>query len=260
MLGEPYRVAGRTYVPRDNPSYSAVGLASWYGPEFHGRKTANGEVYDMKELTAAHPTLPLPCYARVTNLVERPARSSSASMTAGPFSRSRIIDVSSTVADILDFKRAGTARVQVDYVGLAQMDGRDRNDLLATYRGPGVKTANTLVAENSTPLSMRAPTPVRRRFRHARRAVGPRSPASLTTTIRSGRSSCKPAYLVLPADGPLLPRPRSRGDHGRPARPSPDARRTASRTSGGRHRPDRDIRRSRRMRNGSPRNSCASAA
>ena len=69
MVGEPYRVAGKTYIPRDNPEgYTATGYASWYGYNFHGRKTANGEVYDMRDLTAAHPTLPLPSYVRVTNL------------------------------------------------------------------------------------------------------------------------------------------------------------------------------------------------
>jgi len=69
MVGEPYRVAGKTYIPQDDPEgYTATGYASWYGNNFHGRKTANGEVYDMHELSAAHPTLPLPCYVRVTNL------------------------------------------------------------------------------------------------------------------------------------------------------------------------------------------------
>ncbi len=67
-IGRPYRVAGRWYTPRDNPEYSAVGAASWYGDAFHGRKTANGEIYDKYSYTAAHPTMPLPSYARVTNL------------------------------------------------------------------------------------------------------------------------------------------------------------------------------------------------
>ena len=68
LVGHPYTIAGHTYYPRENPNYSAVGLASWYGDAFHGRRTANGEVYDMRSLSAAHPTMPLPSYARVTNL------------------------------------------------------------------------------------------------------------------------------------------------------------------------------------------------
>jgi len=144
MVGEPYRVAGRTYVPRDDPNYSKVGLASWYGPNFHGRRTANGEVFDMSDLTAAHPTLPLPSYARVTNLSN--GRSVIVRVNdRGPFSRDRIIDVSATAAAMLDFKRAGVARVKVDYVGPARMDGHDHDILMASYRGPG-QTTGTMVA------------------------------------------------------------------------------------------------------------------
>ena len=112
LVGEPYRVAGRTYVPRDYSHYSAKGLASWYGNAFHGRKTANGEVYDMADLTAAHPTLPLPSYVRVTNLAN--GRSIVVRVNdRGPYSRNRLIDVSATVAAMLDFKRKGTAQVKV---------------------------------------------------------------------------------------------------------------------------------------------------
>ena len=67
-IGQPYDVAGRVYVPEENINYSAVGMASWYGDDFHGRYTANGEVFDMHGISAAHPTLPLPSYVRVTNL------------------------------------------------------------------------------------------------------------------------------------------------------------------------------------------------
>ena len=135
MVGKPYRVAGRTYIPRDNPRYSKVGLASWYGSAFHGRLTANGEVYDVNGLTAAHPTLPLPSYVRVTNLEN--GRSLVVRVNdRGPFAHNRLIDVSSRVADMLGFKQQGTAKVRVDYVGPARMDGRDERMLLASYRGP----------------------------------------------------------------------------------------------------------------------------
>jgi rare lipoprotein A len=67
-VGKPYSVNGRIYVPAENPAYRAEGIASWYGPDFHGGPTANGERYDMHGISAAHPTLPLPSYARVTNL------------------------------------------------------------------------------------------------------------------------------------------------------------------------------------------------
>jgi rare lipoprotein A len=136
MIGAPYRVAGKTYIPRDNPRYSAIGQASWYGSAFHGRLTANGEVYDVNGLTAAHPTLPLPSYARVTNLQN--GRSMIVRVNdRGPFAADRIIDLSSRVADILDVKNEGTAKVKVDYVGPARMDGLDQKMLLASYREPG---------------------------------------------------------------------------------------------------------------------------
>lgn len=136
ITGDAYRVAGKTYIPRDTPRSSEIGLASWYGDAFHGRLTANGEVYDVEGLTAAHPTMPLPSYARVTNLVN--GRSMIVRVNdRGPFAHDRVIDVSSRVADMLDFKTAGTARVRVDYMGPAQMDGLDERTLLASYREGG---------------------------------------------------------------------------------------------------------------------------
>src|SRR6266853_1982399 len=67
-IGPPYSIGGRTYVPAENPHYRAEGVASWYGEDFHGRQTANGEIYDMQSMSGAHATLPLPSYVRVTNL------------------------------------------------------------------------------------------------------------------------------------------------------------------------------------------------
>lgn len=156
LVGEPYRVAGRTYVPRDYSHYSAKGLASWYGSAFHGRKTANGEVYDMADLTAAHPTLPLPSYVRVTNLAN--GRSVVVRVNdRGPYSRNRLIDVSATVAAMLDFKRKGTAQVKVDYVGPARMDGRDRKMLMASYRAPGALPADDFMLATARPAPMTPP-------------------------------------------------------------------------------------------------------
>ena len=135
-VGRPYRVAGRWYTPRENPGYTAVGAASWYGDAFHGRKTANGEIYDKYSFTAAHPTMPLPSYARVTNL------SNNRSMIVrvndrGPFHGGRIIDLSERVAHALDFKHIGTARVKVDYVRRASTAGSDDRMLVATLRTDG---------------------------------------------------------------------------------------------------------------------------
>jgi rare lipoprotein A len=136
LVGHPYTVAGHRYYPAENPSYSAVGMASWYGAAFHGRRTANGEVYDMASLTAAHPTMPLPSYARVTNL----GNGYSVIVRVndrGPYHAGRVMDVSSRVADILDMKAMGTAHVKVDYVGAAPVEGSDDSQLLASLRTDG---------------------------------------------------------------------------------------------------------------------------
>ena len=136
LIGHPYSIAGHRYYPAENPSYSAVGMASWYGAAFHGRRTANGEVYDMASLSAAHPTMPLPSYARVTNL----GNGYSVIVRVndrGPYHGGRVMDVSSRVADVLDMKAMGTAKVKVEYVGAAPMEGSDDSFLLASLRTDG---------------------------------------------------------------------------------------------------------------------------
>ena len=103
---------------------------------FHGRRTANGEVYDMASLSAAHPTMPLPSYARVTNL----GNGYSVIVRVndrGPYHAGRVMDVSSRVADVLDMKAMGTAKVKVDYVGPAPLEGSDDSQLLASLRTDG---------------------------------------------------------------------------------------------------------------------------
>lgn len=112
-IGKPYTIRGVTYVPRVDPDYDEVGVASWYGPGFHGKLTANGGVYDQDALTAAHKTLPMPTRVRVTNL----DNDTSVILTVndrGPFVGDRIIDVSRRAARVLGFLRQGTARVRVE--------------------------------------------------------------------------------------------------------------------------------------------------
>ena len=137
MVGKPYVVAGRTYVPRENPNgYVREGLASWYGTAFHGRLTANGEIFDRTSIAAAHPTLPLPSYARVTNLQNK--RSIIVRVNdRGPYHANRIMDVSERVAEALDFRQVGTSRVRIQYVSRASTRGSDDNKLMATLRTDG---------------------------------------------------------------------------------------------------------------------------
>ncbi len=135
-VGAPYVVAGQTYYPEENPHYRAEGLASWYGEDFHGRQTANGEVYDLNGISAAHPTLPLPSYVRVTNLSN--GRSLIVRVNdRGPYHNNRIIDLSAKGARLLGFSNAGTAWVRVEYMGRAPMEGSDDRILAATLRQDG---------------------------------------------------------------------------------------------------------------------------
>ena len=131
-VGKAYKVRGKWYQPKEDPAYDRTGVASWYGSAFHGRKTANGEVYDKYHLSAAHPTFPLPSYARVTNL-ENGTSVMVRVNDRGPFAHGRLIDVSSKTAELLDMKRSGTAKVRVQYVGRARMDGHDMPYLMASY-------------------------------------------------------------------------------------------------------------------------------
>jgi len=119
-IGEPYQIGDVWYYPREQPDYDETGIASWYGPTFYGKKTANGEIYDGNGLTAAHKTLPMPVNVRVTNLDN--GKSIVVRVNdRGPYARGRIIDLSRRAAELLDVVQSGTARVRVTYLGKAQL-------------------------------------------------------------------------------------------------------------------------------------------
>ncbi|MBI1302173.1 MAG: septal ring lytic transglycosylase RlpA family protein [Alphaproteobacteria bacterium] len=111
-VGSPYNVKGKKYYPSVDCDYDEKGIASWYGPNFHGKQTANGETFDQNELTAAHKTLPLPSIVRVTNLENGKSLIVRVN-DRGPFSRGRIIDMSKRSAELLGFKQQGVAKVRV---------------------------------------------------------------------------------------------------------------------------------------------------
>jgi rare lipoprotein A len=186
MVGRPYTVAGRTYVPQENPAYAREGLASWYGVQFHGRLTANGEIFDRESVAAAHTTMPLPSYARVTNLQN--GRSIIVRVNdRGPYHANRIMDVSEMTAEALDFRRAGTARVRVEYVGRASPAGSDDRILLASLRTDGQPA--TLTARGPTLMAQAAP----RATELPRQAIAYRSPEPEA-----------PARLDMPAAAPAI--------------------------------------------------------
>ncbi|MDU0341490.1 septal ring lytic transglycosylase RlpA family protein [Bosea rubneri] len=155
LIGRSYTVAGKRYTPFDKQvGHTLVGTASWYGEAFHGRRTANGEVYDRHGISAAHPTMPLPAYARVTNVVNN--RSIIVRVNdRGPFHGGRVMDVSQRTAEALAFRHLGTARVKVEYLGQASLGGSDDKLLLASLRTDGQpasipgQSSRSLVAGNT---------------------------------------------------------------------------------------------------------------
>ncbi len=161
LVGKPYSIAGKRYAPYEKPAgYTQVGSASWYGEAFHGRRTANGEVYDRHGVSAAHPTMPLPSYARVTNTLN--GRSIIVRVNdRGPYHGGRIMDLSQKTADALSFRHLGTARIKVEYLGRASLRGSDDSKLIATLRTDGSPaslpgTALVQVASADAPVATRA--------------------------------------------------------------------------------------------------------
>lgn len=130
-VGNPYQIEGVWYYPKEDPDYGETGIASWYGVPFHGKRTANGAIYDMNALTAAHRTLPMPFQVRVTNL--KNGRSIVLTINdRGPYARGRILDVSRRAAQLLGFRKMGTTLVRVE-----AMPGQGREEpLIAVAEDP----------------------------------------------------------------------------------------------------------------------------
>jgi rare lipoprotein A len=221
-IGDPYQVAGTWYTPREDPSYDRIGRASWYGELFHGRRTANGEIYDMDRLSAAHPTLPLPVYAQVTNLAN--GRTIVVRINdRGPYARDRIIDLSRHSAELLGFRANGTTDVRVKYLGRAPLNGDDNYEqrfaanqswarLVANappkQSGPGpiavssAPSENTLPAENPENLAL-----------SWKEAAPPGSAVPREEAPEPGQLGwqASPRWAsARAADGPTLPAPKAK--------------------------------------------------
>lgn len=191
VVGKPYKVRGKWYTPKEEPGYDRKGLASWYGPNFHGRLTANGEIYDQYHLSAAHPTFPLPSYARVTN--EETGKSVVVRVNdRGPFAHKRIIDLSSKAADMLGTKQKGVADVRVQYIGRAPLHGQDMQYLVASYSEngqPGIFAQGTQIAVNA----VKAPFDV---FKSKSSPKPARAPRRDLLTLVGGKSIYVPTAEV----------------------------------------------------------------
>jgi rare lipoprotein A len=202
-------VAGKWYYPKEERHYKKIGAASWYGDAFHGRLTANGEIYDMTNLTAAHPTMPLPSYARVTNTVT----GSSVIVRVndrGPYEQGRIIDLSRRAAELLDYMNGGTAKVKVEYVGRAPLNGNDDQYLLASYR-PGNRAPDPSDGlPTGVMVAMNGPTPSAPLGRPAVAFPGALSdaapvPMPMPVPAPATAETAAAGELQLPAFGPIAP-------------------------------------------------------
>jgi rare lipoprotein A len=215
-VGKPYSINGRTYVPQENPNYRVEGVASWYGRDFHGRLTANGEVYDMHGISAAHTTMPLPSYARVTNLEN--GRSIVVRVNdRGPYVGDRVIDLSIGTAKALNFYGNGLARVRVEYIGRAPIDGSDDRMLMATLRdgspAPAPSRVMVAAARPFIPNLDNPPLPTERPFtlgsgstavaRTAAASEATRQPPKPPARRSAASAGDSRAEAVLPSSAPV---------------------------------------------------------
>ncbi len=192
IVGKPYQVNGKWYYPRNDPTYQRVGEASWYGADFHGRLTANGEVYNMNLLTAAHPTMPLPSYARVTNL----KNGSSLIVRVndrGPFMKDRIIDLSKQAAEILGYASAGVTNVKVEYISAAPVGYYDGAYLMASY-----------TSRNEDPSSLVLAKISKERKNIVLESIGADNQKRLGESAVEQKQLNKTLSVRLPENGPVL--------------------------------------------------------
>lgn len=183
-VGSPYQIGGVWYYPKEEWDYVESGIASWYGPGFHGRSTANGEVFDENDVTAAHRTMPLPSIARVTNLGN--GRSLVVRVNdRGPFAHGRIIDLSRRSAQLLGFEIQGTAKVRVEI--LPEESRREQTIARGGAAGP--------VLASAAPTTVAAPAP----------AAVPSPPVKVTRLDAPNGAAAAPNNSRVAA--PTAPRP-----------------------------------------------------
>jgi len=185
-VGNPYTIDGVTYVPMEEFRHTETGVASWYGPGFHGKYTANGEVYDQSDHTAAHRTLQMPCVLRVTNLDN--GQSTIVRVNdRGPYARSRILDVSRAAAQELGMIGRGTARIRIDQL---EAESLAMKQIALNGGGPDEQRAalNQYIAGNRPPPVVAAPQP-----------APPPAPAPVASPPPT------PPVTVYPSPPPSLP-------------------------------------------------------
>lgn len=195
-VGKPYQISGVWYYPAEDYNYNETGVASWYGPDFHGKYTANGEVFDQNEVTAAHRTLPLPSFVRVTNLDNGRVLVVRVN-DRGPFARGRILDLSRRAAQLLGIEERGTARVRVEI--MAEESRALAMKMKSNSDEPPVEAAprESVKAESlPAPGSKDAPKTVSKGEVQERTALGPMAEPQLASqTVKT--VAVKPTQLFI---------------------------------------------------------------
>jgi len=201
-VGKPYKVKGRWYHPKEDNTYDRTGVASWYGRDFHGRRTANGETYDMNRLSAAHTTLPMPSMVEVTNLAN--GRKVVVRVNdRGPFADNRLIDLSREAARRLGFERAGLAKVRVRFVGPAPLLARAPKESPRIASAPG-RTPHRTVAQKQVHRARLAQPQPTAPARHENAATA--APQNVIQPIAVAIPAAE-AIQKLPAEAPMAVTP-----------------------------------------------------
>jgi rare lipoprotein A len=189
-IGAPYQVNGTWYVPAHEPDYDETGIASWYGADFQGRPTANGEIFDMNVVSGAHPTLPIPSLVEVTNLTN--GRSIVVRVNdRGPFMSSRLIDMSARGAELLGFKQEGHTNVRVRYVGPADIEPMVTAENISTGRASVVAQATPPAGPAFVQVGAFAQLANAERLRDQATSLGP------VRVVETSQADGNPLYRVV---------------------------------------------------------------
>ncbi|HEY0436851.1 MAG TPA: septal ring lytic transglycosylase RlpA family protein, partial [Phenylobacterium sp.] len=203
----PYQVGGIWYVPREQPNYNETGIASWYGDAFQLKATADGEIFDMNQFSAAHTTLPLPSMVEVTNL-DNGRKLTVRVNDRGPFVGGRIIDLSRAAAAELGYERSGTAHVRVKYVGPAPLAGPQAGVRYASNSAfaPHYPINRVSVAAAAAPLAASAPAVSAAPLKDGGEVVltSLKSPEAVSVSTLASLPAAKPAPVAPSIEKPLV--------------------------------------------------------